>query len=220
MQPDTPKYAAWRRRMVEQLAARGITDQCLLAAMGRLPRHWFCPETLLDNLLYDIDRAIVIDCGQTISKPYTVAWQTQLLRLAPQMTVLEVGTGSGYQTAILCEMGCRVFTVERQNALFRKTRALLASLRYPAKCYLGDSFNGLPEMRDYRFDRILVTCGAPQVPQGLLAQLKVGGVMVIPVGEAEQKMCRIVKQGEQPGQYTCAEVGDACFVPMLQGRNF
>ena len=118
--------------MVEQLRQRGITDARLLAAMQKLPRQWFCPDTLLDTLLYDIDCAIQIDCNQTLSKPYTVAWQTQLLKLEPLMTVLEVGTGSGYQTAVLCEMGARVFTVERQSVLFRKTKALLSTLRYTA----------------------------------------------------------------------------------------
>ena len=118
--------------MVVQLRERGITDEEVLNAMGRVPRHWFFSDTLLDNFLYDIDRAIEIDCNQTISKPYTVAWQSQLLDLQPMMTVLEVGTGSGYQTAILCEMGARVYTVERQHTLYRKTKELLAGLNYHA----------------------------------------------------------------------------------------
>lgn len=221
MIPDPPKYQAWRRQMVTRLKERGITDQRLLAAMQKLPRQWFCPETLLDNLLYDIDRAIIIDCGQTISKPYTVAWQTQLLELKPQMTVLEVGTGSGYQTAILCEMGARVYTVERQSVLFRKTKALLASLHYTARCFLGDCFNGLPEMKGFQYDRILVTCGAPTLPEGLMKMLKTGGLMVIPIGEEEhQKMCRVYKDGDSPEQWRTEVLGDANFVPMLEGKSF
>lgn len=221
MLPDPPKYQAWRRRMVTQLKERGITDARLLAAMQKLPRQWFCPDTLLDTLLYDIDCAIQIDCNQTISKPYTVAWQTQLLQLQPLMTVLEVGTGSGYQTAVLCEMGARVYTVERQSVLFRKAKALLVSLHYTARCFLGDCFNGLPEMKGFQYDRILVTCGAASLPTGLMQMLKNGGVMVIPIGpEGNQRMHRITKKGETPDLWHDETLGDANFVPMLEGKNF
>jgi protein-L-isoaspartate(D-aspartate) O-methyltransferase len=207
--------------MVTQLKERGITDARLLAAMQKLPRQWFCPDTLLDTLLYDIDCAIQIDCNQTISKPYTVAWQTQLLQLQPLMTVLEVGTGSGYQTAVLCEMGARVYTVERQSVLFRKTKALLGSLHYTARCFLGDCFNGLPEMKGFQYDRILVTCGAASLPTGLMQMLKTGGVMVIPIGpEGNQRMHRITKKGETPDLWHDETLGDANFVPMLEGKNF
>lgn len=219
MQPDLPKYQAWRRRMVEQLRQRGITNRALLEAMLKLPRHWFCGDTLLDNMLYDIDCAVPIDCGQTISKPYTVALQTQLLEVEPYMTVLEVGTGSGYQAAVLCEMKARVYTVERQRALYNKTKALLASLCYTARCYLGDSFNGIPELKDYKYDRILVTCGAPNIPEGLMKQLKVGGIMVIPVGEEQQEMVKVYKDGKSPDQWRIEKHGDAMFVPMLEGTR-
>ena len=219
--PDQPKYVAWRHRMVVQLKQKGITDERLLAAMDKLPRHWFVGETLLDHILYDVDQAVGIDCGQTISKPYTVAWQTQLLDLKPMMTVFEVGTGSGYQTAILCEMGARVYTVERHAPLFRKTKELLATLNYTrARCFLGDSWDGIPEMKDFLYDRVLVTCGAPEIPHGLMRTLKVGGLMVIPVGGDEQRMLRIYKDGEDPSQWRIEDHGDAKFVPMLQGRNF
>ncbi len=220
--PDQPKYVAWRHRMVEELRQRGITNKNLLAAMEKLPRHWFVGDTLLDHLLYDVDKAVNIDCGQTISKPYTVAWQTQLLELQPMMTVFEVGTGSGYQTAILCEMGARVYTVERQASLFRKTKELLATLHYTqVRCFLGDSFNGVPEMKDFMYDRILVTCGAPEIPEGLMKTLKVGGIMVIPVGDEEQqRMLRVRKMGDDPSQWLIEDLGDAKFVPMLEGRNF
>ena len=200
MTPDLPKYQAWRRRMVAQLRERGISDIELLKAMEKLPRQWLCSDTLLDYVLYDIDRAIEIDCGQTISRPYTVALQTELLSLQKFMTVLEVGTGSGYQTAILCEMKGRVYTVERPHVLYRKTKALLESLNYRAKCFLGDSFNGVPEMAGLTYDRILVTCGAPEIPPGLMKVLKVGGIMVIPVGIGEQRMLHIFKYGDTPNK--------------------
>ena len=220
MTPDTPKYQSWRWRMVEQLRERGIHDKELLKAMAKLPRHWFVSDSLLDNILYDVDRALVIDCDQTISKPYTVAWQTQLLELEPKLKVLEVGTGSGYQTAILCEMEAIVHTDERQHTLYRKTKELLSRLHYTAKCFLGDSFNGVPEMTGYTYDRILVTCGAPEIPAGLMRVLKTGGIMVIPVGEEGQRMLRVFKDGDDPSQWRVEDHGDAKFVPMLQGRNF
>lgn len=216
---DTPKYQAWRRTMVENLRKEGISDKRILSAMEKLPRHWFCRETLLDNLLYDINAALVIDCNQTISKPLTVAWQTQLLDLKPLQTVFEIGTGSGYQTAILCELGARVYTMERQRPLFLQTKKLLADLGYQARCFWGDSFNGITEMKGFRYDRILVTCGAERFPDTLMAQLKVGGVMVVPVGEGEQKMIRVVKEGEEPSQWKKEVVGDARFVPMLEGKS-
>lgn len=219
MLPDTPKYQNWRKQMAKNLRQKGITDENVLRVMEKVPRHVFVGETALDHILYDVNQALPIDCGQTISKPYTVAWQTELLELGHLDTVLEVGTGSGYQTAILCELGARVFTVERHQTLFRKTKELLAQMRYSAKCYLGDCFNGLVEMKGFQFDRIIVTCGAPQVPQGLLDMLKVGGIMVIPVGVEQQRMLKIYKDGPEPGQCRAYDYGDAYFVPMLQGRS-
>ena len=189
--------------------------------MEKLPRHWFCAESLLDNLLYDIDRAIKIDCDQTISAPATVALQTQLLEVKPGMKVLEIGTGSGYQTAILCEMKAKVFTIERQNILFQKTRKLLSAMGYTAKCFLGDGYQGITEVNYGPYDRVIVTCGAPFIPEGPMAQLKVGGHMVIPMGnEEEQKMYRIYKEGEHPDQWRQECHGDALFVPMLEGKSY
>ena len=222
MFPDTPKYQGRRRQMVQRLRQeRGIRDEALLSAMEKLPRHWFCAETLLDDLLYDLDRAIKIDCDQTISAPATVALQTQLLEVKPGMKVLEVGTGSGYQTAILCEMGARVFSVERQEALFIKTRRLLSALGYTAKCFLGDGYQGLAEVDYSPYDRAIITCGAPYIPEGVMSQLKIGGILVIPVGnEGEQKMYRIYKEGNDPSLWRQECHGNASFVPMLPGRNF
>ena len=220
MIPDSPKYQAWRRTMVQRLRTeRGITDKRVLDAMERLPRHHFCTDSLLDNLLYDIDRAIRIDCDQTISAPATVALQSQLLELQSGMKVLEIGTGSGYQTAVLCEMGAKVFTIERQRTLFVKTKKLLADMHYTAKCFLGDGYQGLTEMDYSPYDRIIITCGAPFIPPKLMAQLRIGGIMVIPVGEEQQKMCRSFKEGESPDQWRQEIIGNASFVPMLQGHN-
>lgn len=214
MQPDTPKYQAWRRRMVKELGARGIKDPKLLEAMEKVPRHWFFGDTLLDSFLYDVDRAVEIDCGQTISKPYTVAWQTQLLSLQPQMVVLEIGTGSGYQTAILYRLGAKVFTIERQKGLFNHTSKLLKELGYRVQCFLGDGYQGLSGS----YDRIIVTCGAPEIPEALMRQLKVGGIMVIPLGDGEQEMLRITKQGERREEWQIEKFGTYSFVPMLNGK--
>ena len=206
--------------MVQELRQRGITDQRVLDAMEALPRHQFCTDTLLDNLLYEVDRAIKIDCDQTISAPITVARQTELLQLERGMKVLEVGTGSGYQTAILCRMGARVFTIERQHDLFVRTKKTLALMGFTAKCFLGDGFAGITEVDYSPYDRVIVTCGAPFIPAGVMRQLRVGGIMVIPVGEESQKLYRIVKQGDAPGQWQQECIGDANFVPMLEGRQF
>lgn len=219
--PDTPKYQGWRYKMVRQLRReRGIADERVLAAMEKLPRHYFCTETLLDGFLYDIDKAFSIGCGQTISAPATVAKQSQLLALKPGMKVLEIGTGSGYQAAVLCEMGARVYTIERQHGLFVRTKELLHQLGYTAKCFLGDGFKGITEVNYAPYDRVIVTCGAPFIPEEVMAQLRIGGTMVIPVGEGEQKMLLVTKEGESPDQWKQESFGGANFVPMLEGRNF
>ena len=159
------------------------------------------------------DRALPIACGQTISQPSTVAFQSELLDAEPDMKVLEVGTGSGYQTAVLCAMGLKVYTIERQKELYDITKPRLEKLHYRPKCFLGDGYKGLPEYGP--FDRILVTCGAPEVPEELLSQLKVGGVMVVPVGNEQQEMLRIVKMGEKPSDILQQRYGNCNFVPML-----
>lgn len=215
---DSYKHKGLRAQMVEELKQKGITDAAVLNAMGEVPRHWFI-DTALDAYAYD-DRALKIGCEQTISHPSTVAMQTQLLTVESGMKVLEIGTGSGYQTAILCRMGARVYTVERQKGLFDKTSALLRQLGYRAKCFLGDGYQGLKEVDYGPYDRIIVTCGAPEIPAPLMAQLKTGGVMVIPLGEDEQKMLRIEKGGERPDQWKVEQFGTYSFVPMLDGRNF
>ena len=179
--------------------------------MEKVPRHWFMDSALVEHA-YD-DQALPILCDQTISQPSTVAFQTQLLGVKPGMKVLEIGTGSGYQTSILCELGAKVFTIERQKGLFDKTKSLLWSLRYTAKCFLGDGYKGLTEVDYAPFDRVIITCGAPYIPQPLMDQLKPDGIMVIPVGNEQQEMLRVTKrQGEEP---LIEHFGNCRFVPML-----
>lgn len=213
---DTYRHKGLRMQMVENLRQKGISDESVLRAMSEVPRHWFI-DSALDSLAYE-DRAIRIGCDQTISHPSTVAMQSQLLSLQPGMKVLEVGTGSGYQTAVLCRMGGRVFTVERQKGLFDQTSRLLRDLHFRARCFLGDGYRGLAEANYGPYDRIIVTCGAPNIPHDLMRQLKLGGIMVIPLGEEEQEMLRITKKGEDPGQWDEERFGTYSFVPMLDGR--
>ena len=208
---DTFKHKGWRQQMVQGLREKGIGDNVVLDAMGKVPRHLFM-ETMLDYVAYE-DRALPIRCGQTISQPSTVAFQSELLEAERDMRVLEVGTGSGYQTAVLCEMGLRVFSIERQKELYDITKPLLTRLGYRVKCFLGDGFKGLPEYGP--FDRIIITCGAPHIPMSLYEQLKVGGVMVIPVGNETQEMVRVVKTGERVEDMLQQRYGDCKFVPML-----
>ena len=208
---DSFKHKGWRMEMVKKLGEKGISDQRVLTAMSSVPRHLFL-ETMLDYMAYE-DRALPIKCGQTISQPSTVAFQSELLDASPEMKVLEVGTGSGYQTAVLCAMGLKVYTIERQKELYDITKPRLEKLHYRPKCFLGDGYKGLPEYGP--FDRILVTCGAPEVPEELLSQLKVGGVMVVPVGNEQQEMLRIVKMGEKPDDILQQRYGNCNFVPML-----
>lgn len=213
---DSFKHRGMRQRMVAALAGRGITDPRVLRAMEEVPRHWFL-DTALDNLAYE-DRALRIGCDQTISHPSTVAMQSQLLCVEPGMKVLEIGTGSGYQTAVLCRMGARVFTIERQKGLFDRTKRLLAELGYRANCFLGDGYQGLAGADYAPFDRVIITCGAPFVPPALMASLVVGGIMVIPLGDGQQEMLRITKRGEAQAEWQTERFGVYNFVPMLDGR--
>lgn len=213
---DTFKHQGWRRQMVEALRERGIGDSRVLKAMDEVPRHLFL-ETMLDYMAYE-DRALPIRCGQTISQPSTVAFQSQLLDAEPEMKILEVGTGSGYQTAVLCAMGMKVFTIERQKELYDITKRRLERLKYRAKSFLGDGYKGLPEYAP--FDRVIITCGAPEVPRELLGQLKEGGVMVIPVGGEHQEMLRIVKTGPTATDVLQQRYGDCNFVPMLERLDY
>lgn len=214
---DTYRHRGLRRNMVDKLRADGITDETVLEAMMDVPRHFFV-ERGLDVAAYD-EAPLKIGCEQTISRPSTVAMQSQLLDLKGGMRVLEIGTGSGYQTAVLCRMGARVYTIERQSGLYNRTKPLLQQLGYSAQCYLGDGYKGLPQFCYTPCDRVLITCGAPFVPPALMAQLRIGGIMVIPLGEGEQEMLRITKQGDTEEQWEVERFGKFNFVPMLKGKN-
>ncbi len=201
-----------KKRMIEQLRQKGITDENVLTAFDKMERHLFL-ESLLWPRAYD-DIAIKLTTDQTISKPSTVAFQSQLLELQKGMKVLEIGTGSGFQAAILYAMGAKVYTIERQIALFKRTKPLLEKLAPTVITYYGDGFKGYPQFAPY--DRVIVTCGAPDIPQALLDQLKVGGIMVIPVGTESQIMKKIVKISDS--EYEEEDFGDFLFVPMLKER--
>lgn len=208
---DTFKHKGRRRQLIEELAQMGIQDQRILSAFDAIPRHYFL-DLAFDEQAYT-NMAFQIGAGQTISHPYTVAFQTELLQLEKSMRVLEIGTGSGFQTSILSKLGARVYSIERHHELHAKAKEMLAFLGLNASLFFGDGYKG---NRVYApFDRILVTCGAPDIPEVLLEQLKVGGLMVIPVGEgAQQKMLRIHKTSETT--FTSEEFGTFKFVPMLE----
>lgn len=211
---DTFKHQGLRRQLVNTLKEKGIDNQDVLNAIGKVPRHYFMDSAFL-GFAY-ADQAFPIGAGQTISQPYTVAFQTSLLSLKPGMKVLEIGTGSGYQTAVLSSMGMKVFTIERQKVLYKSAQRILADLNSTAKCFFGDGYKGLPAFAP--FDRILITCGAPGLPEGLVGQLKTGGVMVIPIGEGEdQVMTRYEKR--EDGTLNLTEHGVFRFVPMLPDKQ-
>ena len=201
--------------LVDGLREKGITDENVLSAINKIPRHFFL-DTALDNIAYE-DRAFPIAEGQTISQPYTVAYQTQLLEVKPKEKILEIGTGSIYQATILAEMGAQVYTIERQKKLFERSRQYIFRSQYPSiKFFYGDGFEGLPMFAP--FDKILVTAAAPFIPPRLLEQLKTLGKMVIPVNEeAHQRMLRITKM---PGEnFTEEAFNNFSFVPMLTGKK-
>lgn len=204
-----------RRQLADKLAAKGITDESVLEAIRNVPRHLYMDNAFL-HFAYD-DTAFPIGAGQTISQPYTVAFQTELLGVSPRDKVLEIGTGSGYQSAVLCELGVKVFSIERQKELFEKSSILLKQLGYNAKLFYGDGYKGLPAFAP--FDAILVTCGAPFVPEDLLKQLKTGGRLVIPVDSGDaQEMKRITKK--EDGTFAVEAFGTFKFVPMVKNRQY
>lgn len=211
---DTHKHQGLRNQLVATIAEKGITDKNVLKAIAAVPRHLFMDSGFVDFAYQD--KAFPIAAEQTISQPYTVAFQTELLQVQPTNKILEIGTGSGYQTAVLLEMGAQVYTIERQKELFKKTKLFLPKLSYkPKKIIFGDGYKGLPE--EAPFDGIIVTAGAPFVPKPLLAQLKIGGRLVIPVGDEVQTMTLFVRTGEK--DFEKHELGDFRFVPMLKERN-
>lgn len=210
---DDYKHQGLRRQLVKLLAEKGITDQLVLKAIGKVPRHFFM-DSQFDHFAYK-DMAFKIGSGQTISQPYTVAIQTQLLQVSKGMKVLEIGTGSGYQASILLELGVKLFSIERQRALHESSKKILEEMGYKPKLFFGDGFAGLPAFAP--FDRIIVTCGAPGVPDKLVEQLKPGGWMVIPVGEGDTQTMKVIKK-EENGTITETEHGLFKFVPMLKNK--
>lgn len=211
---DGYKHQGLRKQLVALLKEKGIENEAVLSAIGKIPRHFFL-DSAFENYAYQ-DMAFQIGAGQTISQPYTVAFQSELLKVEKNHKVLEIGTGSGYQTAVLLELGAKVFSIERQKQLFDKTKDFLPKLGYKtAKLFYGDGFIGKETFAPY--DRIIITCGAPFVPPLLLEQLKPNGRMVIPVDDGNvQKMMLIEKNAL--GEVLTNEFGNFKFVPMLQDK--
>ena len=211
---DTAKHEGLRNQLVTVLIEKGITDKNVLEAIKNIPRHLFLNSSFADYAYQD--KAFPIGAGQTISQPYTVAFQSQLLELSKGHKVLEIGTGSGYQTAVLCTMGANVYSVERQNELFKQTSILLPKLGIrPKHLSFGDGYKGLPIHAP--FDSIIVTAGAPIIPKPLMAQLKIGGRLVIPLGEEVQIMTLLIRKNET--QFEKHEFGEFRFVPLLGDKN-
>lgn len=211
---DTFKHKGLRKKLVNTIKTKGIKDENVLQAIGRVPRHLFMDSGFLDHAYQD--KAFPIAADQTISQPFTVAYQTELLDIKKGDKILEIGTGSGYQAAILCELGAVVYSIERQLELFKKTSKFLPSIGYVAKKLIfGDGYKGLPE--EAPFDGIIVTAGAPYVPKPLLAQLKIGGRLVIPVGVDSQVMTLFVRKGEK--EFEKKELDYFRFVPLLEDKN-
>lgn len=208
---DSFKHKGMRRQLLDELRAKGIYDNRILDAFDAIPRHFFLDLAFVEQAYSDI--AFQIGAGQTISQPYTVAFQTQLLNLEKGEKVLEIGTGSGFQTCILCQLGAKVFSIERQKELHLKSKRLIHHFNFNPRLTFGDGYKGLPTFAP--FDKILITCGAPFIPHDLFEQLKVGGIMVIPLGEGQkQRMMRITKVSES--EMTQEDMGDCSFVPMLK----
>ena len=212
---DTYRHKGLRKKLIDSIREKGITDENVLQAMMNIPRHFFL-DTALQDIAYE-DRAFPIAEGQTISQPYTVAYQTQLLQIKQYDKVLEIGTGSVYQATVLAEMGAHVFTIERQKMLYEKNKNFVFPKKFPTiKFFYGDGFEGLPTYAP--FDKIIITAAAPVIPPKLIEQLKIGGKMVLPVDEGKfQRMLRITKN--EDGSYEEESFENFSFVPMLKGKN-
>lgn len=209
---DSLRHQGMRKRLVEAIRIKGVRDERVLNAIQKVPRHLFMDSSFI-QFAYK-DQAFPIGAGQTISQPFTVAFQSQLLDVQPSDKVLEVGTGSGYQAAVLVEMGAQVYTIERQRELYMKVQQLLPDLGYHPKFFFGDGYKGLPTYGP--FDKIIITAGAPVIPEDLLTQLRVGGVLVAPIGPTEkQVMYRVTRISEE--EYEKEKHGTFVFVPMLKG---
>ncbi len=217
---DEYLFQGKRKRLVEQLRIKGIKNEAVLKAIGKIPRHLFFDTTTARPALLDhaySDKALPIGAGQTISHPYTVAFQTEKLEPVAGEKVLEIGTGCGYQTAMLIEMGLKVYSIERQKTLFDKTKLFLPFIGYKtAKLVFGDGYKGLPQFAP--FDKIIVTAGAPYIPNDLLVQLKVGGILVIPIGDGEDQEMNILRKTSE-SNFEKQVIGKFKFVPLLQNKS-
>ena len=211
---DSFRHQGLRKQLIEQLAGKGIHNTGVLDAMNKIPRHLFMDNAFV-NFAYK-DKAFPIGAGQTISQPYTVAFQSQLLELKPYEKVLEVGTGSGYQAAVLSLLDADVYTIERQRDLFKKTKDFLPKLGYNCRFVYGDGYKGLPKFAP--FDKIIITCGAPFIPEDLVKQLKVGGRMVAPIGDGDVQVMHLIEKITET-ETKITTHGEFLFVPMLNNRE-
>ncbi|MCK5846492.1 MAG: protein-L-isoaspartate(D-aspartate) O-methyltransferase [Bacteroidales bacterium] len=210
---DTYRHKGMRRALVEEITNKGITDMSVLKAIGKIPRHEFL-DSSFDRFAYN-DVAFPIGSGQTISQPYTVAFQSEMLEIKRGDKILEVGTGSGYQACVLSELGAKVYSIERQKKLYDKTSKFLSKLGYHLNLFYGDGYAGLPTYGP--FDKIIITAGAPEIPKKLLLQLKIGGWMVVPIGGDDgQVMTKVTRIGEK--EFNQETFGDFAFVPMLKNK--
>ena len=211
---DTTRHQGKRRLLAQIVEKKGVSNTAVLDAIRKIPRHFFMDSSFEDHAYQD--KAFPIAADQTISQPYTVAFQTELLQIKRGDTVLEIGTGSGYQTAVLCYLGAKVYTVERQRELFKKTERFLPKLGYrPKYATFGDGYLGLPDYAP--FDKIIVTAGAPFIPKPLMQQLKVGGRLVIPVGDDVQIMTLLERKSQK--EFKKTTFGEFRFVPLLEDKN-
>ncbi|CAG5080123.1 protein-L-isoaspartate(D-aspartate) O-methyltransferase [Parvicella tangerina] len=213
---DTYKHQGMRKGLVNLLREKEVASEEVLSAIGKIPRHMFFDSVFHNNFAYE-DLAFPIGAGQTISQPSTVAFQSTLLSIKKGDKILEIGTGSGYQTAVLLEMGAKVYSIERQRELFNTTKKVLQRLSYRANLYFGDGFEGKPTFAP--FDKIIVTCGAPFIPPKLVEQLVVGGKMVIPVGEGKTQVMKLIEKLDN-GDLNEESFGNFSFVPMLNDRQY
>ena len=211
---DSFRHQGLRKQLIEHLASKGIVNLEVLNAMNKIPRHLFLDNAFV-NFAYQ-DKAFPIGAGQTISQPYTVAFQSELLQIKPYEKVLEVGTGSGYQAAVLSLLEAEVFTIERQRELFLKTKKFLPTLGYNCMFVYGDGYKGLPKFAP--FDKIIITCGAPFIPEDLVAQLKVGGRMVAPIGDGYIQVMHLIEKISAT-ETKITTHGEFSFVPMLNDKN-
>ncbi|HEY9124849.1 MAG TPA: protein-L-isoaspartate(D-aspartate) O-methyltransferase [Bacteroidales bacterium] len=211
---DTFRHKGLRNKLVECLRLKGIRDEKVLLAINKVPRHLFLESSLINHAYQD--KALPIGAGQTISQPYTVAVQSELLKVKPFEKVLEIGTGSGYQACVLLEMSARVYTIERQRELYLKAMSFLPQIGYNPQFFYGDGYLGLPTYGP--FDKIIITAGAPEVPKALLEQLKIGGRLVAPIGDSQVQVMTVVeRKGED--SFVTTHHGSFIFVPLLKGTE-